>query len=95
MNLPDLRDNPSITIEHCSVLLEKLGKCLEKMYDDPGIGKLASETDAEKMANDLALAFSPEQFHRLFQTELGKGLLVGVFFQRFILDDDDEEVSDE
>jgi len=90
VRVPDLRDNPEITIEHCSVLLEKLGKMLEIMYDDPAIRELAGEADARQMAADLSSSFSADQFHRLFQTELGKGLLVGVFFQRFILGDADE-----
>lgn len=91
--IPDLRDTPEITIEHCSVLLEKLGMMLETMYDDPGIRALAGEADARQMAEDLGTLFSPEQFQKLFSTELGKGLLVGVFFNRFILNEDvyDEE----
>ena len=85
MKIPDLRDNPEITTEHCSVLLEKLGVTLEIMYDDESLRDLAGEADAAQMASDLGTVFSVEQFHRLFQTELGKGLLVGVFFNKFVL----------
>lgn len=81
MNIPDLRNDPEITVEHCSVLLEKLGTMLELVYDDPELKKLASEANPVEIREVLAEHFSPRKFREMFRTDLGKGVLIGVFFQ--------------
>lgn len=95
MNIPDLRDEPEITAEHCSVLLEKLGYCLEQMYDDPSIKAVALEADVYAMVTEFTEVFQPTQFSKLFKTELGKGMLIGVFFQRFILNETGADHADQ
>lgn len=76
--MPDLRQHSAgITLEHCSVLLEKIGKALGMI--DGGDQYDASQIDPTILLDYYNDLFEPEQFARLFSTELGKGILVGVY----------------
>jgi hypothetical protein len=84
-NIPDLRaDHNEFTIEHCSVLLERLGTTLDKIYGG-GMAELAAEADAERMRDDLISLMSANQLSKLFDDDIGKGLIIGIFWARFIL----------
>lgn len=93
MQIPDLRDEPEITIEHCSVLLEKLGDLLSTAYEAPELKQLAGEADADEIRKMLANHFSPKKFRELFKTDLGKGVLIGVFFQELFVTTEDEDAD--
>jgi hypothetical protein len=85
MNLiPDLRNNHEVTLEHCSVLLEKLATTLQQIEGKQTWFDVTKEIDPSYLQDHYEEFFEGEEFGRLFQTELGKGVLVGTFFQRLL-----------
>lgn len=89
--VPDLRhDHNEFTLEHCSILLERLGGALDLIYDE-GMTELSSMVDAETMRDDLLSLMNAQQLSTLFDTEMGKGLIVGMFFGRFIVPQETED----
>lgn len=90
-SIPDIytHDN-EFTLEHCSVLLEHLGKCLDKIYG-PGHSEVAQQANAEQMQEDLQSLMSSKQLLTLFNSDLGKGLIIGIFYTHFILPHETEE----
>ena len=84
-SFPDLRaDHNEFTAEHCSVLLHKLGKLLDQMYGS-GMADVDDQVDSEQMREDLLGLFSANQLSKLFETDLGKGLIIGIFFSQCVL----------
>src|SRR5690606_26899604 len=83
MRIPDLRNNPEITTEHCSVLLERLSKTFDLMDGQDGFD-LTNEIDPQVMKAHYEEWFEVEAFERLFVTEMGKGVLVGSFLHRLL-----------
>lgn len=94
MNIPDLRDNSEITLEHCSVLLERIGKTLEIIEGEHGY-EVTDKINSELLLEHYVEYFEPEAFTRMFGTELGKGVLVGTYLQRLLDRITLEEVEDE
>ncbi len=89
--IPDLRiDHTEFTLEHCSVLLVRLGKALDKIHGE-GMSEIADQCDAEVMREDLLGICSARQLSILFETELGKGVIIGLFYGRFILPQPEDE----
>jgi hypothetical protein len=86
MNLPDLRqDKGEVTIEHLSVLQERLGQVLDNAYPGEGISDIVtSNFDPAVMREDILSIFTEDAFMSLFQTEMGKGVLIGAFYQAYI-----------
>lgn len=92
MRIPDLRENSGkITAEHASVLLEKMGRLFQDIYGDEEIMKDVLEMDPVQMAEDLSSMLSHERFFKLFQYDLGRGMLIGLFVQRFLFRDDEDD----
>jgi hypothetical protein len=94
VNLPDLRpEQNEVTLEHCSVLMERLYKTLHEIYNgDPDeFRMICDQIDPVTMKQDLMTVFTKEAFLRLFQTQFGKGVIVGAFVQRFLIDVEGEE----
>jgi hypothetical protein len=90
-SIPDLRvDHNEFTLEHCSVLLTRLGRTLDVIYE-AGASSVADQVDTETMRDDLLSCMSANQLSLLFDTELGKGLILGIFFTRFVLPLTEEE----
>ncbi len=90
--LPDLRqDSEEVTIEHLSVLRERFGQVLDDAHPGEGISDIVTNHfDDEAMKEEILQIFTPKAFLSLFQTELGKGVLIGAFYQCYI-DGGDEE----
>lgn len=81
--IPDLRDTPEITLEHCSVLLEKIEEALNMMEELEGFAQaFVQEIDSNVLLDHYEEHFEVDRFARLFRTEFGKGVLVGSFVQR-------------
>lgn len=93
MNLPDLREEDGIvTIEHCSVLQERLGLVLEDAYPGQSLNEIINtRINPHSMKEEILELFTPEAFLTMFQTELGKGVIIGAFVQKYILSQDVEE----
>ena len=94
MTIPDLRRDSDIELDHMSVLLEKLGKVLAEAYDgeDPAeMAKLCDMVDPVSMRQDMSQIFTKNAFFGLYGSEFGRGVLVGAFFQKFVLDAEDSE----
>jgi DNA-binding cell septation regulator SpoVG len=81
--IPDLRADAEITLEHCSVLLEKIGNTLEVIDGQPGF-QVATLINPELLLEHYEDTFQPEEFCNLFRTEMGKGVLVGTYVQRLL-----------
>lgn len=82
--IPDLRAsslNDSITLEHCSVLLEKLRDVIAITEDSEDFGYIADNVDLDEMLSMFKEAYQPDEFNRLFKSDLGKGVLIGVYSQ--------------
>lgn len=83
MRIPDLRQTNEITLEHCSVLLERIGSTLEIIEGEAGYS-VTSLINPELLRQHYEGHFEPEAFTRMFATELGKGVLVGSYLQRLL-----------
>lgn len=84
--IPDLRPHHNeFTIEHCSTLLEKLGRCLEIIYGpDMGMTYIADQCDPERMQQDLFSVMGEQQLINLFESDIGKGVIIGIFYNQFV-----------
>lgn len=87
--IPDLRNEPEITLEHCSVLLEKIGNTLEVIDGEAGLA-VAQAINPEMLLIHFEDTFRPEEFQNLFKTEMGKGVLFGTFMHKALLASQDE-----
>ncbi len=88
--IPDLRpEMKEITLEHCSVLMERLAFALGELYPDgpDSFTELVDHIDVRGMQQDLHTLFTIAAFERLFSTPFGKGVICGAFIQAFILDE--------
>lgn len=95
MNIPDLRaDSPEITLEHCYVLVERLSTMFDLLEGTPGAFKNIQLVDPYIMQEYYQDTFETHAFARLFQTEMGKGVLVGAFARK-LLEKSDEEAANE
>jgi len=88
--IPDLRSETEVTIEHISKLREQLGQVLEDAYPGEGISDIVTNYVSDQVMREQILSiFTPQAFLTMFQTETGKGILIGAFYQAYI---DSEEV---
>lgn len=87
MTIPDLRlEQAEVTLEHCSVLLEKLIEALSTTYEGDSLEfqQICLHIDAVRMRRDLLKIFTEKALLKLFSTPFGKGVIVGSFVQKFI-----------
>ena len=92
--LPDLRaDTDFISLDHCYVLIEHIGRMFDIIEGaDPGCyAQLAEEIDPTLMQDTLQAHFEPAAFSRLYKTEMGKGILVGIFAKGILEHDEAED----
>lgn len=82
--IPDLRAETEVTIEHISVLQEQFGYLLDKTYPGEGIADTLLLFDPQLIYEQLLTLFTREALTTLYQTEMGKGVLIGAFFQKYI-----------
>lgn len=81
MRIPDLRQDNEITLEHCSVLLEKLGHALDIM--DGQVNNFEVHLlNPQRLQEHFEDFFEPEAFTRLFQSPDGKYVLIGTYLMR-------------
>lgn len=85
-DIPDLRqDSEVVTIEHVSVLQERFGQVLDDAYPGEYISSIVIDNfDPLAMREELLTIFTQKAFLTLFQTEIGKGVLMGAFYQAYI-----------
>lgn len=80
--IPDLRaEHTDITFEHCHILLVRVAQAITMMEGADDFEFLADEIEVETLYRFYNLTFEKEPFNRLFQTEFGKGVLIGTFVQ--------------
>ncbi len=83
-NMPDLRaSDGEITLEHCSVILEYITKALHDFDGQENFD--ASEISPYGLLDRYNELFEPPQFHRMFGTEMGKGVLAGIYIHQALL----------
>lgn len=79
-SIPDLRDTPDISLEHCSVLLESLRRGVGIIEGDDDVDlQFIDDIDVDALLEFYSGQFAPPEFSRLFSTDFGKGILVGCF----------------
>jgi hypothetical protein len=91
MNIPDLRyEHSEVTLEHCSVLLERIPMALGDMYrgDQDEFKEICEAVDPIRFKADMLSMMEERTFLSLFETEFGKGVLVGAFIQQFIFEEE-------
>lgn len=64
---------------------------LEEIHG-PGIGEIAEQTNPQAMHSDLLTVFTEKQLGVLFGSEIGKGLIIGMFYAVFV---QSESIDDE
>lgn len=74
---------PEITLEHCSVLLEKLEQALNLLTGHES-STFVREVDSSVMLDHYEEYFTPKHFSHLFTSDFGKNVLVGTFVQRLL-----------
>lgn len=80
--IPDLRaELTGITFEHCHVLVVKVTETINLMEGNNEFGDIENELDLSLLLRFFKTTYEVDTFNRLFQTELGKGVLVGSFVQ--------------
>lgn len=80
----------SVTVEHCSVIIERLSKILQTAYPGDDISVIVDKhLDPRIVRRDVLTLFTPEAFIAMFQTEMGKGVIIGAFIQKFIFGADE------
>lgn len=85
MYIPDLRADDEVTVEHISVLQEHLGNLMQEIYIDNELKHIINHHfDPTKMQEDILKIFTKKAFLTMFQTEMGKGLILGAFIQKYI-----------
>ncbi len=92
MNLE--REANTATLEHFTVLQERLGAILDAAY--PGeldIDGVINAIDTTKLKDTILDMFTEEAFLRLFSTEMGKGVILGTFLlqEKILVMNEDEE----
>lgn len=91
MQVPDLRTkNDRIELDQISILLNYI----HILFKD-GLGEAPDPNDWDSMRirKEFEEIFSPEEFTRLFQTEFGRGVLIGAWVNRFIMGVEDEDTE--
>jgi hypothetical protein len=90
-SFPNLRAHDNeFTLEHCSALLEKLGKLLDSIYIEESFKQIIDEVDSSQMHEDLVDTMGSVQLATLFSSELGQGLILGIFFTHFVMGESEE-----
>lgn len=93
MRIPDLHSSPDeVTLDHVSVLLERLHETMGDMYDGDkeDFKELCDGIDPVRMRLELLSMVEEKPFLKLFSSQFGKGVLLGAFIQRFIFNEDEE-----
>lgn len=94
MNIPDLRhESNDISLEHCSVLLERVRATFGIMYPEgpEEFEVVCNAIDVGAMQEDYKSWFTPKCFSDLFKTQFGKGVLVGAFLKEIMNENIEEE----
>src|ERR1044072_1052496 len=90
--IPDLRLKQEVTLEHISVLQEQFGYLLDKAYPGEGNADALINFNPQLIHEQLLTLFTREALATLYQTEMGKGVLMGAFFQKYVGEAYEEEV---
>lgn len=78
--IPDLRADNEITLEHCYMLLEKVGTAVSTMEDNVEYGAdIVNGIDIQHMKDFYVEMYTPNNFTRLYLTVFGQGVLVGSY----------------
>lgn len=93
MTIPDLRVSihDNITLDHCSVLLEKLRDVITIAEGSEEFSDIVNGVDTMEMLELFKELYQPPEFNRLFKSDLGKGVLIGVFTHAVLMTIEQEE----
>ena len=83
-NIPDLRADNEITLEHCHILIHELGIAFDTIEGTDGhFTGVADLVNPYAMKEYFDSQFPASAFLRLFHTKdnIGKGILVGMFME--------------
>jgi len=84
---PDVHEaDTRLTLEHCSVLYEYLKTAVKSLGPNlEDLDAIVDAVDIPEMHDRLLTMLREEQLMKLYQTEFGKGYLVGAYFTSYIL----------
>lgn len=87
----DMHDN-EVTLEHCSVLQERLASILAEAYpSESDINEIVlNHFDPRIIREHLLELFTREALLSMFQTEMGKGVIMGAFIQKYVFGEGEE-----
>lgn len=81
-----------VTLEHIAVLQERMADLLADAYDESDAADVVrNHFDPLQVKEEMLALFTREAFLKMFQTEMGKGVLMGAFIQKFIFGDEEDE----
>ncbi len=91
MNLSLQATPDEVSIEHVSVLQERLAEILDAAYPGDGVSDIVmNHFNPVRVREEMLTLFSPVAFFNLFKTELGKGVIMGAFINKFVMAEDEE-----
>jgi hypothetical protein len=77
-------------LDQISLLVEEIHKVFTSVY---GVAADPNEWDSCRIREEMEDCFTAHEFNRLFSTELGRGILVGVWTERWVMNDDETELE--
>jgi hypothetical protein len=92
MRVPELKaENDRIELDQITVMVKYIHQTFKDAY---GEAPDVNDWDACRVRDEMECLFSPDEFTRLFQTEFGRGVLVGAWIYEFIMGEDYDEELD-
>jgi hypothetical protein len=84
--------NDMFLVENCSTLQERLGRVLQEAYphETELYDVVVNHLNPVRMQADLLEMFTPKALMIMFQTEMGKGVIIGAFIQKHLGDLNEE-----
>lgn len=83
-----------ISLDHITLLVEYIQRVFSDVYEDDE--STAEDWDVVRIREEMASIFEPRVFHNLFSNDFGKGVIIGSWIDRFIVNADEltEEEDD-
>ena len=89
MLIPDLRaDFDKIELDHVTLLVKEMQ---EKFIDYYGEDFDIELWDVVRIREEFSSIFTPKGFNLLYQTQFGKGVIIGSWLSKFIMKEGEEE----
>lgn len=76
-----------ISLDHITLLVEYIQRVFSEVYEDDESS--VEDWDVVRIREEMSSIFEPRVFHSLFSTDFGKGVIIGSWIDRCIINADD------